>query len=84
MREPSNPAPAGMWLSVLGRDALETEQGGVTSSFFFLNVFQNLNFVSEGASILLTWIINLVKWNAGHTKYKFDEATLGGYIALNH
>lgn len=20
---------------------------------------------------MLTWIINLIKWNAGHTKYKF-------------
>ena len=27
--------------------------------------------MSEGATILLTWIINLIKWNAGHTKYKF-------------
>jgi hypothetical protein len=30
-----------------------------------------LSQLSEGATILLTWIINLVKWNAGHTKYKF-------------
>jgi hypothetical protein len=31
-----------------------------------------LSTLSEGATILLTWIINLVKWNAGHTKYKFS------------
>ena len=28
--------------------------------------------LSEGAAILLTWIINFVKWNAGHTRYKFE------------
>jgi len=28
---------------------------------------------SEGAAILLTWIINLVKWNAGHKMFSFDE-----------
>ena len=27
--------------------------------------------LNEGASILLTWIINLIKWNAGVVKYKF-------------
>jgi len=28
--------------------------------------------ISEGATILLTWIINFIKWNAGHSRYKFD------------
>ena len=32
---------------------------------------QALAQISEGATILLTWIINFVKWNA-HTRYKFD------------
>ena len=27
--------------------------------------------INEGASILLTWIINLIKWNAGVVKYRF-------------
>ena len=40
--------------------------------------------LSEGATILLTWIINLVKWNAGHTKYKFDENALGGHRIMNN
>jgi hypothetical protein len=40
--------------------------------------------LSEGATILLTWIINLVKWNAGHTKYKFDENALGGHKVMNN
>jgi len=31
--------------------------------------------INEGASILLTWIINLVKWNAGVTRYKFQLAS---------
>lgn len=31
----------------------------------------NLAKINEGGSILLAWIINLVKWNAGHTKYRF-------------
>jgi len=26
----------------------------------------------------------LVKWNAGHTKYKFDENALGGHKIMNH
>jgi len=29
--------------------------------------------INEGASILLTWIINLVKWNAGVSRYKFKQ-----------
>lgn len=33
---------------------------------------------------MLTWIINLVKWNAGHTKYKFDENALGGHKVMNN
>eukprot|EP00347_Sterkiella_histriomuscorum_P001245 403372773 len=44
----------------------------------------NLSQISEGGCILLTWIINLVKWNAGHTKYKFDEDALGGHKIMNH
>jgi len=31
----------------------------------------HLSKINEGASILLTWIINFVKWNAGVTKYRF-------------
>jgi len=31
--------------------------------------------INEGASILLAWIINLVKWNAGTTKYRFQLAS---------
>lgn len=40
--------------------------------------------ISEGASILLIWIINLVKWNAGHNKYKFNEVALGGHKIMNN
>ena len=42
--------------------------------------------VSEGATILLTWIINFVKWNAGHTRYKYnmDGAGPGGHKILNN
>jgi len=29
--------------------------------------------INEGASILLTWIINFVKWNAGFNRYKFQH-----------
>lgn len=25
-----------------------------------------------------------MKWNAGHTKYKFDENALGGHRVMNH
>lgn len=41
---------------------------------------------SEGgaiASILLTWIINLIKWNAGHNRFIFDDATLAGGRIMN-
>jgi hypothetical protein len=40
--------------------------------------------ISEGGTILLTWIINLVKWNAGHTRYKFDENALLGNKVMNN
>jgi hypothetical protein len=43
-----------------------------------------LSQISEGATILLTWIINLIKWNAGHTKYKFDENAMGGQRLMNN
>ena len=33
---------------------------------------------------MLTWIINLIKWNAGHTKYKFDENALSGHRVMNN
>ena len=36
---------------------------------------QHLAKINEGASILLTWIINLVKWNAGAVRYKFRHRT---------
>lgn len=35
------------------------------------------------ASILYTWIINLVKWNAGHKRFIFDDATLAGGRLMN-
>jgi hypothetical protein len=41
---------------------------------------------SEGgaiASIILTWIINLIKWNAGHNRFVFDEGTLAGGRIMN-
>ena len=38
---------------------------------------------SEGAAILLTWIINLVKWNAGHKIFTFDEQNLDGTKDMN-
>jgi len=38
---------------------------------------------SEGAAILLTWIINLIKWNAGHKMFSFDESTLAGKKDMN-
>lgn len=31
--------------------------------------------INEGSSILLTWLINFIKWNAGVTKYKFEHKT---------
>jgi len=31
----------------------------------------NIAKINEGASILLAWVINLIKWNAGHTRYHF-------------
>lgn len=53
-----------------------------------LSVNQNLtpdNVIkySEGAAILLTWIINLIKWNAGFKLFQFDESQLGGEKDLN-
>ena len=41
------------------------------STNLFVILFQHLAKLNEGASILLTWIINLIKWNAGVVKYKF-------------
>lgn len=38
---------------------------------------------SEGGAILLTWIINLIKWNAGHKMFSFDEQNLDGTKDLN-
>lgn len=31
----------------------------------------NIAKINEGASILLASVINLIKWNAGHTRYHF-------------
>ena len=31
----------------------------------------NLLAIDQGASILLTWVINFVKWNTGFVKYNF-------------
>mmetsp|Transcript_11086 Transcript_11086/g.16868 ORF Transcript_11086/g.16868 Transcript_11086/m.16868 type:complete len:130 (-) Transcript_11086:995-1384(-) len=35
----------------------------------------NLLQVDQGASILLTWIINFVKWHTGYQKYSFSQQT---------
>ena len=53
-------------------------------TLIMINNIQGLSPISEGATILLTWIINLVKWNAGHTKYKFDENALTGHRVMNN
>jgi len=29
--------------------------------------------INEGSSILLTWLINFIKWNAGIVKYRFTH-----------
>jgi hypothetical protein len=29
--------------------------------------------IDQGASILLTWVINFIKWNTGCTKYSFGN-----------
>ena len=42
----------------------------INNPIFYL-VLQHLAKINEGASILLTWIINFVKWNAGVARYKF-------------
>jgi hypothetical protein len=34
----------------------------------------NLLDIDKGASILLTWVINFVKWNTGCVKYQFPGA----------
>ena len=59
-------------------DATKIKQSLIKRVIKILNHFakhltpDNLMKINEGASILLTWIINLVKWNAGVFKYKFE------------
>ena len=60
-------------------DAAKIKQSLVKRVIKILNNFHkhltpdNLARINEGSSILLTWIINLVKWNAGVVKYKFQH-----------
>ena len=60
-------------------DAAKIKQSLVKKVIKILNNFHkhltpdNLARINEGSSILLTWIINLVKWNAGAVKYKFQH-----------
>ena len=63
-------------------DASKIKQSLVKRVIKVLNNFHkhltpdNLARINEGSSILLTWIINLIKWNAGVTKYKFKHVPL--------
>jgi len=56
-------------------DATKIKTSQVRKVIQILNNFQkqltpeNLLQINEGASILLTWIINFIKWNAGHHRY---------------
>jgi hypothetical protein len=34
--------------------------------------------IDQGASILLTWVINFIKWNTGCTKYTFGNKNAEG------
>jgi len=60
-------------------DAAKIKQSSVRKVLKVLNNYHkqltpdHLQTVNEGASILLTWIINLVKVNAGVTKYRFKS-----------
>lgn len=72
-------------------DPVKIKQSLVKKILKILNANPNLtpdNVIkySEGgaiASILLTWIINLIKWNAGHNRFIFDDATLAGGRLMN-
>jgi len=47
----------------------------------------NLLSIDQGASILLTWVINFIKWHTGCIKYNFRDANqgnLGGTEALSN
>lgn len=47
----------------------------------------NLVQIDQGASILLTWVINFIKWHTGCIKYNFQsqgQATLPGVEALSN
>lgn len=60
-------------------DASKIKQSLIKRVIKILNNFQkhltpdHLAKINEGASILLTWIINLIKWNAGAVIYKFKH-----------
>lgn len=60
-------------------DASKIKQSLIKRVIKILNNFHrhltpdHLAKINEGASILLTWIINLVKWNAGVSRYKFKQ-----------
>ena len=69
-------------------DPIKIKQSIIKKVLKILNANPNLtpdNVIkySEGAAILLTWIINLIKWNAGHNRFTFDEATLAGGRLMN-
>lgn len=69
-------------------DPIKIKQSIIRKVLKILNANPNLtpdNVIkySEGAAILLTWVINLIKWNAGHSRFIFDEATLGGGRIMN-
>lgn len=69
-------------------DPIKIKQSIIKKVLKILNANPNLtpdNVIkySEGAAILLTWIINLIKWNAGHSRFVFDEGTLAGGRIMN-
>jgi hypothetical protein len=39
---------------------------------------ENLAVINEGASILLTWVINFIKWNAGYSRFHHVNTSTGG------
>lgn len=45
----------------------------VSCFFLFLHFLQLLSTINEGSSIILTWLINFIKWNAGVVKYRFQH-----------
>lgn len=69
-------------------DPLQVKASLIKRVISILNQNQNLTpelvkHYSEGAALLFVWVINFVKWNIGHKKFQFDEATLAGQKDLN-